>query len=119
MAPEIRRRFHAAAYQGEADSSHHDEDIANAQQWLQANLAENVTISSLAAAVGMHQRTLGRRFKRATGVSPMGYLQNLRMASARSASSVYGRNLKALISSIILWLTTWAPVCGVPGRMMK
>lgn len=83
FSPEIRRRFQAAAYQGEADSSHHDEDVANAQQWLQANLAENVTISSLAAAVGMHQRTLGRRFKRATGISPMGYLQSLRMASAR------------------------------------
>jgi transcriptional regulator GlxA family with amidase domain len=83
FSPEIRRSFHAAAYQGEADSSHHDEDIATAQQWLQANLAEDVTLSRLAEAVGMNQRTLGRRFKRATGISPMNYLQSVRMASAR------------------------------------
>ncbi|MGB1139858.1 MAG: GlxA family transcriptional regulator [Halioglobus sp.] len=83
FSPEIRRSFHAAAYQDEADSSHHDEDVATAQQWLHAHHTGEVTISELADALGMSQRTLGRRFKRATGITPMAYLQNLRMAGAK------------------------------------
>jgi len=83
FSPEIRRRFHAAAYQNEADSSHHDEDIANAQQWLQSHLPEDVSMANLAAQSGMTPRTFGRRFKRATGLTPLGYLQGLRIAAAK------------------------------------
>ena len=42
FSPEIRRSFSAAAYQNEADSSHHDELVAEAQQWLQNHLANPV-----------------------------------------------------------------------------
>ena len=38
FSPEIRQSFAAAAYQNEADSSHHDELVVEAQQWLQEHL---------------------------------------------------------------------------------
>ncbi len=38
FSPEIRQTFGAAAYQNEADSSHHDEVVLEAQQWLQEHL---------------------------------------------------------------------------------
>jgi transcriptional regulator GlxA family with amidase domain len=83
FSPEIRRSFRAAAYQNEADSSHHDEVIAQAQQWLQAHLSAPVSIARLAAQFRLSPRTLDRRFKRATGVTPLSYLQNLRIAGAK------------------------------------
>ena len=83
FSPEIRRRFNAAAYQSEADSSHHDEVVAEVQQCLQSNLSAPLSIAQLAGSVQMSPRTLSRRFKRATGLTPLSYLQNLRVAGAR------------------------------------
>lgn len=83
FSPEIRRSFRAAAYQGEADSSHHDETIVEAQQWLQEHLGASVSMTELASRLHLPTRTLNRRFRQATGVSPQFYLQRLRINHAK------------------------------------
>jgi transcriptional regulator GlxA family with amidase domain len=83
FSPEIRRSFRAAAYQNEADSSHHDEVVAQAQQWLQSQLSSPVSMPQLAKRFQLSPRTLTRRFKRATGMAPLSYLQSLRIATAK------------------------------------
>jgi transcriptional regulator GlxA family with amidase domain len=83
FSPEIRRSFRAAAYQNEADSSHHDEVVAQAQQWLQSHLSSPVSMALLAKQLLLTPRTLNRRFKRATGMTPLSYLQSLRIAAAK------------------------------------
>mgnify|MGYP001812655166 FL=1 len=83
FSPEIRRSFRAAAYQTEADSSHHDESVIEAQQWLREHLGEPLTMGDLAAQVDLSPRTLNRRFRQATGMSPQAYLQGLRINHAR------------------------------------
>jgi len=83
FSPEIRRSFGAAAYQKEADSSHPDETVVQAQQWLQDNLQNSISMPQLANKMSLSGRTLNRRFKRATGLSPLAYLQSLRVAAAK------------------------------------
>ncbi|MDG1943324.1 MAG: helix-turn-helix domain-containing protein [Halioglobus sp.] len=83
FSPEIRRSFNAAAYQNEADSSHHDELVAQMQQWLQSNITSAVSVTNLAKQFRLTPRTLNRRFKRATGMTPLSYLQSLRIAGAK------------------------------------
>jgi len=83
FSPEIRQSFRAAAYQNEPDSSHHDEAVLEAQQWLQENLPSPVSMTQLASHLKLSSRTLNRRFKQATGMSPQAYLQNLRIAAAK------------------------------------
>ena len=83
FSPEIRQSFGAAAYQNEADSSHHDEAVLEAQQWLQENLPSPVSMTALASHLKLGSRTLNRRFKKATGMSPQAYLQTLRIAAAK------------------------------------
>jgi transcriptional regulator GlxA family with amidase domain len=83
FSPEIRRSFRAAAYQNEANSSHHDEVVAQAQQWLQSNLSTPISMNLLADRFQLSPRTLNRRFKQATGMSPLSYLQSLRIAAAK------------------------------------
>lgn len=83
FSPEIRQSFRDAAYQNEPQSSHHDEVVLEAQLWLQANLAESISIASLARHMGVSSRTLNRRFQAATGLSPLSYLQSLRITEAR------------------------------------
>jgi len=83
FSPEIRQAFRAAAYQKEVDSSHHDEAVVEAQQWLQDHLPSPLSMGQLAAHLRLSPRTLNRRFKQATGISPQAYLQRLRIASAK------------------------------------
>jgi transcriptional regulator GlxA family with amidase domain len=62
---------------------HGDKDIKTVQDWLEENPDQPVTISALAARAGLGERTFIRRFKRATGETPLSYLQQLRIEKAR------------------------------------
>lgn len=62
---------------------HSDAAILKLQDWLDANYTRPVTLQALAALAGLTERSLIRRFKAATGDTPTGYLQVLRVEAAR------------------------------------
>jgi len=64
-------------------SAHDDESIQRAQKWLFAHFHKDVQLDELAEQVGMSPRNFARRFKVATGETPLGYLQRLRIDAAR------------------------------------
>ena len=64
-------------------SSHGDAQIQRAQEWLFRNLARSVQVDELAAHSGMSPRTFARRFKAATGDTPINYLHRLRINTAK------------------------------------
>ncbi len=51
---------------------------------MEDNHSNRLTISDLADQAGLGQRTLARRFKKATGDTPLEYLQHLRLGAART-----------------------------------
>ncbi|WP_309117020.1 helix-turn-helix domain-containing protein [Saccharothrix sp.] len=53
-----------------------------AERWARARLAEDVSVGDVAAAAGMSTRTFARRVERATGLSPVRFLQRLRVETA-------------------------------------
>lgn len=77
-------RDNQAAYAHVTSKKHHqDRDIHNIQEWLETHYSEPVQISALASRFNMSQRTMIRRFKHATGVTPLHYLQNVRLETAK------------------------------------
>ncbi|MBL3555106.1 MULTISPECIES: GlxA family transcriptional regulator [Marinobacter] len=62
---------------------HSDVAILRLQDWLDANYTRPVTLQSLGRLAGLTERSLIRRFKAATGDTPTGYLQILRIEAAR------------------------------------
>ncbi len=62
---------------------HQDEAILRAQEWLHEHYDREVRLEALAGRIGMSPRNFIRRFKEATGRTPLAYLQSLRIASAR------------------------------------
>jgi transcriptional regulator GlxA family with amidase domain len=62
---------------------HGDSAVAQAQAWLETNYAGNVAIDTLAGQVGISPRHFKRRFKNATGETPVGYLQRVRIEAAK------------------------------------
>jgi len=83
FSPEIRRRF-APHELGRGGDSHADEKILDAQLMLANQLDQPLNLSTLAAASGLSVRTLNRRFKQASGMSPGTYLTQRRIEEARS-----------------------------------
>ncbi|PTQ12398.1 AraC family transcriptional regulator [Sphingomonas oleivorans] len=63
--------------------THGDEAILKVQHWLQAREARAVSVAEMARLVAMEERTFLRRFKAATGMTPIEYAQHLRIGKAR------------------------------------
>ena len=79
---EIRRSYKSTSYIDE-NSQHPDEEIVQTQVWLQDNFAKDISMAQLAQQFELSVRSLNRRFKAATGVSPLQYLQKIRIETAK------------------------------------
>lgn len=64
-------------------TEHSDDAISRAQDWLYENFHRTFPLEEPARRAGMSMRTFVRRFKEATGDSPLNYLQKLRVAAAK------------------------------------
>ncbi|WP_456389804.1 GlxA family transcriptional regulator [Profundibacter sp.] len=64
---------------------HGDSPIEQAQFLIERTFAAPIRISELARTVALTERTFLRRFERATGHTPLAYVQHLRVQSAQRA----------------------------------
>ncbi len=81
---EVRQPFDKLSFNQEDNSNHPDEVILQAQLWMQNNLSNhNISIDALATLLGMSQRNFNRRFRDATNLPPLKYLQSQRLSEAR------------------------------------
>ena len=63
--------------------NHTDDLMAKAQDWLEDNATQIVNYDGMAYNFGMSRRSLERRFKKATGMTPLSYIQRLRVEKAK------------------------------------
>ncbi len=64
-------------------TEHNDSKIRSIQKWLEENYNRHIDIKSLAENFGLSRRVFERRFKAATGNTPLLYLQRLRVEFAK------------------------------------
>jgi len=67
----------------EVQKNHNDRNVLQVQGWMEENHADIGYIDSVAERFSMSPRHFKRRFKRATGDSPLTYLQRLRVEAAK------------------------------------
>lgn len=63
--------------------THGDEAVLKVQHWLQATDAKDTSLPVLAEQAGLEERTLLRRFQKATGLTSTDYAQRLRVSKAQ------------------------------------
>lgn len=63
--------------------THGDEAVLKVQHWLQERAGRPVSVGDMAGTAGLEERTFLRRFKGATGMKPIEYVQHLRVGKAR------------------------------------
>ena len=60
-----------------------DADISRCQEWLAINYRNNAPIAAMIRHSGLPERTFVRRFRKATGLSPLDYVHALRLEEAK------------------------------------
>jgi transcriptional regulator GlxA family with amidase domain len=65
--------------------SSHEGQLASLLQWMHQHHGESIDLTRLAAQANCSSRTLLRRFKASTGLTPNDYLQRVRISAAQRA----------------------------------
>ena len=81
-------------------TDHSDETISNAQEWLHQNFHQTFPLEAPARRVGMSLRNFVRRFKEATGDSPLIYLQKLRVDAAKRLLESDHRSMQEISDAV-------------------
>ena len=81
---DLDRRSQAPYSVSRFDHDHHDSQILNAQKWIERNYAQAIDLNDLASSCAMSRRTFERRFKAVAGITPLLYVQRIRIEAAKS-----------------------------------
>jgi transcriptional regulator GlxA family with amidase domain len=79
---------------------HSDEAISEVQQWLHENFNRDFPLEFVAKKAKMSLRNFVRRFKQATGDSPLIYIQKLRVAAAKRLLETDHRNVQEISDAV-------------------
>lgn len=82
---EIDRQTQSAFTIFTGQKSHGDEVVKKAQQYLEDNFQEKISGEDLSKEFAVGRRNLDRRFIKATGNTPVEYLQRIKIESAKKA----------------------------------
>lgn len=67
----------------QAQKNHGDEVVARAQTFIEENLSEKISFEALASRLAISRRNFDRRFVKATGNTPVEYLQRVKVEVAK------------------------------------
>lgn len=67
----------------EFQKNHQDREILKAQLWIEEHFSQEIVLEELADLCSMSIRNFKRRFKKATGDTPLGYVQRFRIEAAK------------------------------------
>jgi transcriptional regulator GlxA family with amidase domain len=65
--------------------THEDEPIKKAQQYIESNIGQKITVDQLAGLFLISRRNFERRFKKATANTPVEYLQRVKIEAAKKS----------------------------------
>jgi transcriptional regulator GlxA family with amidase domain len=68
----------------QAQKTHDDELVYQAQTYIEQNLSEKISFEELASKLATSRRNFDRRFIKATGNTPVEYLQRVKVEAAKS-----------------------------------
>ncbi|BDB19344.1 AraC family transcriptional regulator [Pseudomonas sp. CYM-20-01] len=80
--------------------SHGDGEVLRVQHWLEQHFAEPLVIDEVARQFGFGVRNFKRRFKEATGFTPIAYLQTLRLERAKQMLEATRMTLESITYAV-------------------
>ena len=80
---DIERTSQSPFFIFQAQKSHGDELICEAQNYIEQNLSEKISFEELASKLAISRRNFDRRFIKATGNTPVEYMQRVKVEVAK------------------------------------
>lgn len=83
-----------------AGREHGDALVSQAQHWLQRHMGQELRMADLARALCTSERTVSRRFKQALDMTPLKYLQDLRLDTARTLLEIGSQSIEQVAAQV-------------------
>jgi transcriptional regulator GlxA family with amidase domain len=83
FAIEIDRRSQSPFIMFNGQKKHEDEPIRQAQEFIEKNVTEKISVEELALRFAIGRRHFERRFKKATNNTPVEYIQRVKIEAAK------------------------------------
>jgi len=79
---------------------HNNKLVQNAQEWINQHISESFTIAELSNILATSERSLVRHFKSVLAITPLKYVQNLRINTAKYLLETSDLNLDRIIEKV-------------------
>lgn len=97
---DIERRSQSPFMIFQGQKEHEDEAIRKAQEYIESNYPEKITVDELADMLALGRRNLERRFKKATANSVVEYLQRVRVEAAKISLETSRENVNEVMYNV-------------------
>ena len=99
-ALEIDRKSQSPFIMFNGQKKHEDEPIRRAQEYIESNIAEKMSVEELALKYAIGRRHFERRFKKATNNSPAEYIQRVRIEAAKKQFENTRKNVNEVMYDV-------------------
>ena len=79
---------------------HEDESIKKAQEYIESNFQNKITVDQLASMLAISRRNLERRFKKATANTVVEYIQRVKIEAAKMSLESSRENVSEVMYKI-------------------
>jgi transcriptional regulator GlxA family with amidase domain len=100
FAIEIERDSQSPFIIFQGQKEHEDESIRKAQEFIEKNYQEKITVDQLTSMLALGRRNLERRFKKATSNTVIEYLQRVRMEAAKMSLESSRENVNEVMYNV-------------------
>jgi len=100
FAIEIDRKSQSPFIMFNGQKKHEDEPIKKAQEYIENNITERITIDELASKFAIGRRHFERRFKKATNNTPVEYMQRVKIEAAKKQLETSNKNVSEVMYEV-------------------
>ena len=99
-ALEIDRKSQSPFIMFRGQKKHEDEPIRQAQEFIESNISEKISVEELALKYAIGRRHFERRFKKATNNTPAEYIQRVRVEAAKKKFEDTRKNVNEVMYDV-------------------
>jgi transcriptional regulator GlxA family with amidase domain len=100
FAIEIDRSSQSAFIMFRGQKDHQDESVKKAQEFIEQNFQEKITVDQLSDMFAVGRRSLERRFKKATCNTVSEYIQRVKIEAAKKSFETSRKNINEIMSDV-------------------
>lgn len=100
FALEIDRKSQSPFVMFNGQKKHEDEPIKQAQEFIELNIADKISVEHLACKFAIGRRHFERRFKKATNNTPIEYIQRVKMEAAKKSFERSTKNVSEVMYDV-------------------